>query len=91
MSNNQFNKSIKAVKMANDLKDPTKPFSSYMNYNKNDLGITMHFKKVQALTSLNKEEIFSLMKDNMMETYKKCPWGWNEKEKYAELFHKNAR
>lgn len=91
MSNNQLDKSIKAAKMANGLKDPTKPFSSYMNYKKNNLNITMHFKKAPALNSLVKEEIVSLIKDNMMEAYKKCPWGWNEKEKSAELFHKNAR
>lgn len=91
MSNNQLMKSIKAVKKANGLKDPTKPFSSFMHYCKNDLDIIMHFQKAPTLTSLDKRKIYSLIESNMIEIYKKCPWGWNEKQKRDELFHNDAR
>lgn len=87
----ELEKSIEAAKVANDLKDPTKPFSSFMKFNKNNTDLTLNFVKSSSVTLLVKEEIFSLFKDNMMETYIKCPWGWNEKEKRAELFHRNAR
>lgn len=91
MSTYQLENSTRAAKIANNLTDPTKPFSSYMKFSKNDLDITMHFIKAPIMTSSLKEEIFSLIKDNMMDVYKNCPWGWNEKKKRAELFHKNAR
>lgn len=87
----QLQLSIQAAKTANNLTDPTKPFSSFMKFNKNDLDITMDFIKAPMMNSSLKEEIFALMKDNMMEIYKKCPWSWNEKEKRAELFDKDAR
>lgn len=87
----QLQLSIKAAKTANNLIDPTKPFSTFMKFNKNDLDLTMHFIKAPMLDSSSKEEIFSLIKDNMKEIYIKCSWGWNEKEKRAELFDKDAR
>lgn len=91
MSKLQLKKSIRAAKIANSLTDPTESFSSFMKFNQNDINVSMHFIKAPLMTSLVKEEIFSLIKENMMETYKKCPWGWNEKEKRSELFHKDAR
>lgn len=90
-SYSQLQLSIQAAKKANDLTDPTKPFSSFLKFNKNGLDLTMHFIKAPMMDSSLKEEIFSLIKDNMMEIYKKCDWGWNEKEKRAELFDKDAR
>jgi len=89
--NRQLKISIRRAKIVNGLDDPTMPFISLMKFNTNDLDLTMHFIKPSAMTSSLKEEVFSLMKDNMMEIYEKCPWGWNEKKKLAELFHKNAR
>lgn len=91
MGNSQLEISIQAAKVANSLLDPTEPFSSFMKFNKNDLNVTMHFIKAPAMTSLLKNQIFSLVKENMMEIYKKCPWGWNEKKKRTELFHRKAR
>jgi len=91
MSTSQLKKSIKAAKVANSLVDPTEPFSSFMTFNKNDLNLTMSFIKASSMNSSVKEEIFSLIKDNMMETYMKCSWGWKEKKKKAELFHRDAR
>lgn len=91
MSKLQLKKSIRAAKIANSLTDPTESFSSFMKFNKNGLNVSMNFVKAPSMSSLVKEEIFSLIKENMMETYKKCPWGWNEKEKRSELFHRDAR
>lgn len=91
MSNPQLKISIRRAKMVNGLNDPTTPFTSLMKYNKNGLDMTMHFLKATAMSSSLQGEIFALMRDNMMEAYKKCPWGWNERSKSAELFHKNAR
>lgn len=87
----QLQLSIQAAKTANNLTDPTEPFSPFMKFNKNDLNLTMHFIKAPMIDSSLKEEIFSLIKDNMKELYKKCHWGWNEREKRAELFDKDAR
>lgn len=83
--------SIRRAKIVNGLTDPTIPFTSFMKYKKNDLDMELHFIKSSALTPKVKDEIFSIMRDNMMEAYKKCPWGWNEGRKRAELFHKDAR
>lgn len=91
MSTSRLERSIKAAKVANGLANPTEPFSSFMKFNKNDLDLTMHFIKAPAMSSSLKEEIFSLIKYNMMETYMKCPWGWKERKKKAELFHRDAR
>ncbi|CAI6366046.1 unnamed protein product [Macrosiphum euphorbiae] len=92
MSNNpKVNMSIQATKKVNGLADPTKPFSSFMKYNKNDLDMKMKFIKAPAMNTFLKAKVFSMVKDNMMETYKKCPWGWNGKDKRAELFHKDSR
>lgn len=91
MNTSQLELSIQAAEIANTLENPTKPFSSFMQFKKNDLDLTMSFIKAPAMTSSLKEEIFSLIKDNMMEPYKKCPWGWKEKQKRAELFHRDAR
>jgi len=87
----RLKKSIITAKAANGLTDPTKPFSSFMKFNKNNLDLTLHFIKAPDMNSSFKEDIFSLLKENMMETYMKCPWGWKEKKKKTELFHKNAR
>lgn len=89
--NTQLKLSIRRARMANSLNDPTTPFTSFMKFNNSDLDITMNFMKSSDMSSSLKEEIISLLKDNVMEIYKKCPWGWNEKKKYAELFHKNSR
>lgn len=89
--NTQLKLSIRRARMANNLNDPTTPFTSFMKFNNNDLDVTMSFMKSSVMSSSLKEEIISLLKDNVMEMYKKCPWGWNEKKKYAELFHKNSR
>lgn len=91
MSTSQLELSIQAARKANDLKNPTKPFSTFMKFIKNDLDMKMHFIKSSNMDSTLKEEIFSLFKSNMVETYKKCPWGWKEKKKRAELFHRDAR
>lgn len=87
----ELKKSIEAAKMANDLRDPTRPFSSFLKFNKNNVDLTLKFVKSSSVTLMVRKEIFSLFKNNMMETYIKCPWGWNEKKKRAELFHRNAR
>ncbi|XP_026808726.1 N-alpha-acetyltransferase 40 isoform X1 [Rhopalosiphum maidis] len=91
MNSPKVNMSIQAAKKVNGLADPTKPFSSFMKYNKNDLEVTMHFIKAPAMTTFLKDKLYSMIKDNMMEAYKKCPWGWDGKKKRAELFHKDAR
>lgn len=89
--NTQLKISTRRARMVNGLNDPTTPFTQLMKFNDNDLDLKMHFIKSSAMTSSIQDEICSLMRDNMMEIYKKCPWGWNEKKKSAELFHKNAR
>jgi len=91
MNDSQLKISTRRAKMVNGLNDPTTPFTSFMQFNKNGLDMTMSFIKSSAMTSSLKADILSLMKNNMMEIYKNCPWGWNEKKKCAELFHKNAR
>lgn len=91
MASPKVNMSIQAAKKASGLADPTKPFSSFMKYNKNDLDMTMHFIKAPALTTFLRDKIFTMVKDNMMEIYKKSPWGWNGKDKRAELFHKDSK
>jgi len=91
MNSPKVNMSIQAAKKVNGLADPTKPFSSFMKYNKNDLEVTMRFIKAPAMTTFLKDKLYSMIKDNMMEAYKKCPWGWDGKKKRAELFHKDAR
>jgi len=85
MSTSRLEKSIKAAKMANGLANPTEPFSSFMKFNKNDLDLTMNFIKAPAMNSSLKEEIFSLIKYNMMETYTKCAWGWKERKKKGRI------
>lgn len=91
MNPSQLEISIHAAKMANAIPDPTKPFTAFMQFKKNNLDLTLHFMKAPAMNASLKEEIFSLIKDNMMEKYKNCPWGWKEKKKRAELFHRDAR
>lgn len=91
MENSQLELSILAAQTANDLNDPTVPLSSHMTFVKNDLNVTMHFMKSSNINAALKNKIFSLLKNNMMEVYKNCPWGWKERKKRAELFHRNAR
>ncbi|XP_050424124.1 N-alpha-acetyltransferase 40 [Adelges cooleyi] len=84
-------RSIQLAKQANELCDPTLPFLHSMQYTEGDLDLSFYFSKSYNLKNIHKEEIFSLFKANMYESYKNCPWGWREKKKRSEMFHQNAR
>ncbi|XP_050520827.1 N-alpha-acetyltransferase 40 [Daktulosphaira vitifoliae] len=82
---------IRYVKQINQLSDPTQPFSHKMVFNKQSLELKMNFLKATNIKNLEREEIFHLFKKNMMESYKNCPWGWQERKKRSEMFHCDAR
>ncbi|XP_059475961.1 N-alpha-acetyltransferase 40 [Neocloeon triangulifer] len=71
--------------------DPMANLQPFSKFSKDGLDVTISFSKVDDLDEIAKEKVLDLMRTNMKETYESCDWGWNEKEKYDELFDEDAR
>ncbi|KAI8049481.1 acyl-CoA N-acyltransferase [Syncephalis plumigaleata] len=57
--------------------------------NSNQIAIRLY--KADELSVDQKEWIYQLVKNNMRSMYMKADWGWDSREKQAELFHDDSR
>jgi GNAT superfamily N-acetyltransferase len=44
-----------------------------------------------AVTMVQRNAMFALLKGNMQDIYNACSWGWEEKKRFADVSHVNSR
>lgn len=65
------------------------PFKPFQKYTRNGLELSIECTHFANLAEADFESIFTLLETNMKKEYEASDWGWNGKEKKAELREKN--
>nr|CAG4649882.1 EOG090X0MNC [Scapholeberis mucronata] len=78
------------VKKANEQEDPFQQLVTFQSFNRNGLEVQLKCSKVKKLSKDDVVWSFDLLKRNMQSLYEMSAWGWNEKEKRAEMTEESA-
>jgi len=82
--------SLSKVEAANKLEDPMSMLLPFKKFQRNGLNAIIECKRVKDLDTDTIDFIFNLVKSNMQTLYETSDWGWDDREKKAELTEDRA-
>jgi len=81
---------IKFVNEANKQEDPLAALPSFKVFSKNGMTLNLSTMRVKDLDTKEKNDVVDLLICNMKSLYEQSNWGWNEKNKRAEMLEDAA-